>query len=476
MQQTGNARNRALVRDTGLFTISSFGSKILVFLLTPLYTSILSTSDYGIADLITTTINFVYPVLTIAIADATLRYALDASNDKNEIFSVSTLFTVLSVIFLLPFKSVVAHIDQTLVDYWFPFVAIYALFNIHNYFSNLVKGLGKTKLFAIQGIVQTVTIILSNIIFLVFCGMKLEGYLLSLMIGHVVPSVLMFFGAKLYKYIIPFRISKPLLLDMLKYSIPMIPTMLAWAINTSIDKYMIIGWYGLEESGIYSVAHKIPTVITTVFAVFLQAWQISAVTNHGSKDESEYYSTVYKGLDFISVCGSLFVIIITKPLAAFLFAKDFYVAWMYVPMLIIASMFSSHAGFLAAAYRAAKKTASLFVSVLIGAVLNIVLNYFLLTSMGVMGAAVATAVSFFAVWFVRIILIQKIVAVKIKIIPTVLTYACLLAATIITMLDVAYAYILCIVLLALVILINRFVFVSFINTFINIGRKLLKKN
>ena len=54
-----------LAKNTVLFTISSFGSKILVFLLVPLYTSILSTSDYGIADLITTTATLLIYVFTI---------------------------------------------------------------------------------------------------------------------------------------------------------------------------------------------------------------------------------------------------------------------------------------------------------------------------------------------------------------------------------------------------------------------------
>lgn len=186
--------------------------------------------------------------------------------------------------------------------------------------------------------------------------MGLDGYLLSVIIGYIIPIVIMIVCGKLYKVIIPFELDWPLMKDMLSYSIPMVPTLLAWAINTSIDKYMIIGFIGLSDSGIYSVAHKIPTIFTTVMSIFTQAWQISAIANYGSDDESQYHTVIYSGLNIISVIGCLFVILLSKWFAAFLFAKDFYVAWRYVPLLTVSAMFASHGGFLASSFRAAKKT------------------------------------------------------------------------------------------------------------------------
>ena len=134
---------KTLVKDTGLFAISNFGSKILVFLLTPLYTSILTTEEYGIADLITTTISFIYPILTLAIADATLRYALDKGNDKRKVLNNSILLTLLSIAVLLLFKPAIMLVSQTIGHYWTIFVITYALFNIHNCISNYIVSCPK---------------------------------------------------------------------------------------------------------------------------------------------------------------------------------------------------------------------------------------------------------------------------------------------------------------------------------------------
>lgn len=51
-----------LSNNVKLFTISSFGQKILSFLLVPLYTSYLNTQEYGIIDLVATTINIIIPI------------------------------------------------------------------------------------------------------------------------------------------------------------------------------------------------------------------------------------------------------------------------------------------------------------------------------------------------------------------------------------------------------------------------------
>ena len=431
---------KTLAKDTGLFAISNFGSKILVFLLTPLYTSILTTTEFGIADLINTTIHFIYPIFTLAISDATLRYALDKTNSKSAVLNNSMLLTIASTVLLLLCYPLIGFLDETIKTYWAIFVVTYTLFNVHNCFSNFVKGIGKTTLFAIQGLVQTLAIIVFNILLLVVFKMGVNGYLLSTIIGYGIPILIMFFAGKIYLYWRPFKIDNELLKDMLKYSIPMIPTLLAWAINTSIDKYMIIGFKGLGESGIYSVSHKIPTILTTILSIFTQAWQLSAISNYGSKDESEYYTKIYKGLDAVSLIACMIIIGSSQWISKFLFADEFYLAWSCVPMLTISALFSSHAGFLSAAFRASKKTTSLFVSVVAGAGINIILNLLLINKLGVIGAAIGTASGFLVLWLIRIVMVQKIVNVKIKILTTVISYILMTVSALLISFEFKYSY------------------------------------
>ena len=449
-----NTKLKRLFKDTGLFAISSFGSKILLFLLTPLYTSVLVSKEYGIADLISTTVSFVYPILTLAIADAVLRFALDKHSNKATILASSLFLCVVSSIILVTLLPLYSFIDQSLQDYWLFFCLYYFLFNLHNCLSNFLKGIGKTKLFAIQGIINTVTIICCNIVFLLVFKWGLVGYLLSILIGFAIPIIIMFIFGGIGSYLSFKRLDWNLIREMLRYSLPMIPTLLAWAINTSIDKYMIIKMVSLGESGIYSVAHKIPTIFTAVLSIFTQAWQLSAISGHGDKDEESFFTNIYKCVDFISLFGCLLIICLSKFLASLLFANEYYVAWRSVPMLVISAMFASHAGFLAAAFRAEKKTKSLLVSVIIGAIINIILNLILINDYGIIGASIATAVSFFIVWLIRIILIQRIVRVKVNIPLTIIAYGLFFASAFITVVDYEYSWVFAIISCLIICLIN----------------------
>ncbi|WP_230740167.1 oligosaccharide flippase family protein, partial [Streptococcus pneumoniae] len=99
-------RYNYLLKNIGLLTLSNFGSKILVFLMVPLYTSVLSTSDYGTYDLFNTTISLLIPIISINISEGVLRFALDEKNDSSIVYSIGWniiikgfLVVVLGIIF-----------------------------------------------------------------------------------------------------------------------------------------------------------------------------------------------------------------------------------------------------------------------------------------------------------------------------------------------------------------------------------------
>lgn len=450
-----NGKLKALAKDTGLFAISTFGSKILVFLLTPLYTSILVTEEFGIADLITSIVNLTYPILTLAISESTLRFAIEKNENKNKVLINSIWFVIISTLFLLALTPFSKNIYREVSDYWLIFVGVYLSYNVHLVLSNFIKGLGKTKLFAIQALVQTLSIVVCNVLFLAIFKWGLKGYILSIYAGFIIPGIIIFIFGRIYRYIFPLSIDSGLLKKMLRYCIPMIPTLMAWAINSNIDKFMIIGFLGLGESGIYSVAHRIPTLLITVLSVFSQAWQLSAINNYGDYDESDYYTSVYRALDIVSVLGCFIIILLTKFLSALLFAKDYYVAWQFVSFLTISSLYSSNSGFISAAFKAAKKTNNLFYTVIAGSLVNVILNFVLIQRIGTIGAAISTMVGFFVVWLFRISMVQKIVKIKINLIQTIISYVALTAAAAFFSFNVPHSYAIVSILFILTMVVNK---------------------
>lgn len=417
---------KKLATDTSLFVVSNFASKLLIFLLLPLYTNLLTTDEYAVADLITTTINLIFPILTLSIAEATLRFAFDKNVKKNEVLSTAVVFLFASTILVVVAKSFIALISETLNIYWWYFCACYFVTASHTILSYFARGCDKTKVFAISGIVHSVVLVSCNILFLLVFKVGLDGYLLSMIISFVASSGFILFGAGFYKDLKSIKINRSLMREMLKYSIPMIPTIIAWWFMQTSDKYMIIWKLGLAQSGIYSVAYKIPTILTMVSSLFTQAWQISAISNYKEKDNSDFVGNVYGFFNMVSVLACAVLIFMSKILGGILFAKDYFIAWKCVPVLLIAYVFSGLSGFLASNFTAAKKTNFLFVSTSIGALVNVLLNLFLIEKIGILGAAYTTLIGFFVTWIIRLFVSQKLVKIEMSFAKHIFMYIILL--------------------------------------------------
>lgn len=431
-------RYKKLFSDTAAFTISNFASKILVFLLIPLYTSVLTTEEYGIADLITNTVNVIYPLLTLCIMEATLRFTFDNGVCNEEVLFNSLFVIVLGEIVALLIIPFVRSLNSEIYEYWPWFAVILLGFNLQQVISQYTKGIGKTRLFAISGVVQTAVIIAVNIVGLLFLHWGLFAYLLAIALGY--------YGTALFLILtVPIRIKKPhlnvtLMKDMLNFSIPTIPTVIAWWISTSADKYIIIAYWGIVASGIYSVAYKIPSILTLFSNIFTSAWTISAMQWVDDKGNTAFQSTVYNYFSIINVLACGILILFSQTLAKILFSNDFYTAWHYVPLLLVAYVFSGLAGFMASSFRAAKYTKGLFSSTVIGAVTNIILNFFFVKAFGNMGAAFTTMIGFAVTFYIRSHSIKKVVDLKINLAKDTLAYALLFAMAMVISFEIPGSY------------------------------------
>lgn len=450
MERKRSNRYKTLFSDTAAFTISNFASKILVFLLIPLYTSVLTTEEYGIADLITNTVNVVYPVLTLCIMEATLRFAFDSDVSKDDVLFNSLFVIVIGEAVVLLFTPFVHFFSSEMYEYWAWFAIILFGFNLQQVTSQYAKGIGKTKLFAVSGVIQTVVIIVVNIVGLLVLHLGLFAYLLAITLGYYVNSLFLIIT-------VPIKIKKPhlnmgLMKNMLKFSIPTIPTIIAWWISTSADKYIIIAFLGIAASGVYSVAYKIPSILTLFTNIFTSAWTLSVIQGVDDEGNAQFQSTVYNYFNIINVLACACLILLSQFLARILFSNDFYTAWHYVPLLLAAYVFSGLAGFMASSFRAAKYTKGLFSSTVIGAITNIVLNFFFIKAFGNMGAAFTTMVGFAVTFYIRSQTIKKVVDLKINLLKDTIAYILLLSMAMVVSLEIAGSYFIGIAILGLLVI------------------------
>jgi len=419
---------RKLIINIGLLSISNFGSKILVFLLVPLYTSILSTYEYGSYDLVVTSINLLIPILTINISSGVLRFALERDINQNDVFNVGFRITLKGVLGLLAIIIINSFINfiPAINEYYIFFILMFLVNALYQLCSHYARGIDEVKIVAFAGILQSILLVLFNVLFLIVFKLGITGFFMANIISLIISVLYFFIHLKLHKINIFETVDKTIYTEMKSYSRPLVLNSISWWINNTSDRYIVSWMCGIAANGIYSIAYKIPTIMNTFQSVFLQAWQISAVQEFDSNDEDNFYINVYRIYNLINVAVCSLMIIFSKVIARIMFSKDFYDAWIYVPFLLVAYIFGAMSGFIGGVFSAVKNTKIYSYSTIIGALINIALNILLINYIGVLGAAVATVVSYFVIWCIRIINAKKYINLRIKLIRDLFSYFILL--------------------------------------------------
>lgn len=423
-----NSKYSYLAKNTMLFTISSFGSKILVFLLVPLYTSILSTTDYGIADTVTTTASLAIYVFTLNIQDAVLRFAIDRGNNPEQCLTFglrvlcygSIAFgAILSGLSLLNPFGWGKHI------YLFLFLQFFVV-ALNYIFSYYLRAIDKVKEVAISGIITTLVTIICNIILLLIVSLGINGYLISMVAGSLLSSVYcnIIIGRSPVSLLLS-SVDKSIKRQMLVYSIPLIFNAVAWWMNNSIDKYFVIWMIGQAQNGLLAVSYKIPTIMTAFHTIFFQSWNLSAIKEFDPEDKDGFFSKTYTMYNscLVLICSGL--IVLNIPIASVLFAKDFFIAWNYSSVLLLSIVFSALAGFVGSVFTAVKNSKVFAISTVTTAVANCFLNLIMIPVWGVMGAVIATCISFWMIWAIRLICSRKYIKWRIQLGRDIAAY-CLL--------------------------------------------------
>lgn len=409
--------------NTLFLTIGSFSSKALSFLLVPLYTAILSTEEYGTYDLIITTVTLLTPFLTLVIAEGVMRFCLDSNKyDSKDILTIGLFVVGISSIAFTALFPIFRNIES-LSDYYLWIWFFFTVSNIHLILTQYLKGVNRIKLYTSCGVISTFLALILNVFFLVVLDWKIIGYMLSYVLAHVCVSIFIMCRIRICRLLVnPLKISKQIYKEIFRYTIPMVPNSMSWWVSNSSDKYIIAWLLSTSALGVYSVAYKIPSLLTVFTGIFTSAFQISAVEDFGSEKSKKFFENMYGMFASINVSIAVVLIVLAKPLAYLLFQKDFFNAWESTTVLLFAYLFNFLAGILGTVYTSAKKTSFIFTSTIIGALVNIVLNIFLIKLWGIIGAAIATLISYICVWLLRVVNVRKILNFNLHLKVNIISY------------------------------------------------------
>lgn len=409
-----------LMGNTLVFAIGSFSSKLLVFFMLRYYTAMLDPAAFGVADRISTTCNLLMPFVMLSINEAIIRFAMDRAVRRSDVFTVGVKTVCVGFLVFLLFIPLLLQIEMLA-----PYTALiyaYVFFGmLKAVCAQFVRSIGLVRLFAFDGFLATFTTIAFNLLFLSVFGWGLHGYVLSVVASNVLSILFLSVVARLPRFLRPSPRQKPLVREMLRYSVPLIPTTMFWWIVSVSDRYMVTYFHGDAANGMLAIAHKIPSLLTIVSAIFYQAWQLSAVSEAGhGRQTSRFYSDTYSYYTTLLFCAASGIIMLIRPITGVLYDAAYHSSWQYVPFLVVAEVFSSLVTFLGSFYMVSKRNATVPLAIAVGAALNVGLNLVLIPKYGVMGAAFATLLSYLVAFGIRVLDVQRLVEMDFRPLRTAL--------------------------------------------------------
>lgn len=389
-----------LIKNTGILAIGNFSSKLLVFLMVPLYTATLSTGEYGAYDIISSSVSLLVPILTLNVQDALLRFPMEDGADVPRIARFGLGITLASSVMVL-----VAQLapnapwsDLTGIVWLAPLYSVSAFYQA---LVTLSRSLERMRDIAVAGVTSSAVTVGLNVLLLVWFGWGLNGYFISSVLGMALPALWLAFRMR-HVIVAPTKSrGNSLALRMVRYSLPLAFTTIGWWFISTSDRYIVLAFCGVEANGLYSAAYKIPSILSTVANIFFQAWQVAAVKGFDPKDADGFLRHTFWGVE----TGVLLLCSLMIPLSPFiariLFSGEFYEAWVYVPLLLVYSAVNSMTGMWSPFFSASYDPAPMAVSTFAGGIVNVATGVPLTMALGVRGACFSSALAGMVNWGIR---------------------------------------------------------------------------
>ena len=400
---------KTLLSNTFLISLGTFGSKLLTFVMVRFYTGVLTPADYGTADLIMQTANLLLPLVSLGITNGVFRFALDRKEQRRSIFTIGFYTILVGSLILLAALPLLSN-SESLREYTL-LIGVYTLAScLHSLCAQYIRAEGKTALFAVQGIINTALVIGFNITFLLVFRMGVFGYVMSVVAADGICTLFLVLREKLWKLWLP-KPEGQLWNAMLRYSIPLIPATIFWWITSVSDRYMVAYFLGTDANGLYAVACKIPTVLTLLSTIFMEAWQFSAIQEATGNREVHirFYTQVWSAFLAVMVMACSVIIVLCRLEIRMLSTQQYYEAWKYIPTLSMAMVFSAFSSFMGSVYVVTEKSRLSLWTALWSALANIFLNFLLIPRIGIQGAAIATLASYVLCFAIRAVTSRRLI-------------------------------------------------------------------
>lgn len=388
--------------------------KMLPFLILPVITRLLPNSYYmGLNDMSKTILSFAQAFAIVGMYDAMFRmfFEKDDLDYKKDICSSTLTFVLLTsfIVFLILciFSESIAQMFFENVNYK-PLVLVTALSVLFGSTNSIIAA--PTRMENKRKVFLFTNFLLPAVSYSIAVFLLLRGeYVYALPVGNLLAAVSLelIFLVLNYRWFSIKRVRWDYIKIMLKIGLPLLPNFLIYWIFNSCDRIMISNILGIGAVGIYAVGAKFGQISQLIYTAFAGGWQYFAFYTMNDEDQVKLTSKVFEYLGTIALLASSGVMILVKILFFPLFGSAYKEAAVIVPYLFMAPLAQMLFQIVANQFLVVKKTLPSSIVLLTGAVVNIVLNTFLIPKFGIEGAAFSTLFGYVFSTAITVIVLQR---------------------------------------------------------------------
>ena len=388
-------KSNDLAKNTILLSVGTLFSKGLQFVMIPFVSKWLSTEAYGKFDLIVTYVTLFLPLLSLSTGEAIFRFSASCETKKEQIpyitngFILTTVNLVVCSLILSCF-TYTGVVSKNVLVYFVPFLSA-QLFNY--YFQAFLRGIKRLSLYTVSNIVIAIMTTVMTVIFVRAIGWGLYGLIMAYTVAYFISDIIIVVWARFWRYLSLKSLSRSIIKELIKYSIPLVPNDVSWWILDLSDRQVISVVLGVASNGLYAIANKIPALCTTIFSMFSISWQQSMVEQIDNTNWPEYANKVYNQMLVVLLTLCSGILSTSFILFEYIFDPKYITASVYVPILITAVLFSVLMKFFGGIQIALKRTSENGITTVIGAIVNLLVDIALIHVIGLYAAAVSTLVA-----------------------------------------------------------------------------------
>jgi O-antigen/teichoic acid export membrane protein len=408
MSDKKESRSELLAYNILVFGMAMIISKLITFILTPIYTRYFTPAEFGIFDLSLTAISVIAPLGMLGTSDALFRFYFEEKDllfrkqlISNGLRFVSYFSLFISVLIFL-FNDQIARLYLGSSDHsiYINLVAlIIFLTNISNITQAILRMENNRKMITKVTIIQAALTFIFSILFVVVLELNMEYILVTQAITLTI--VIYITGKYGWKYINlnKLKLEKNLMKQILEYGIPLTPVFLGYWILKASDRLIINYYHGASIVGIYAVGAKLSGIANLFQSIFGKGWQYFSFSTMDDVDSHIIYGKIFETVFLFGILTINFLIFYSDFIFEIIFDERYYNSWVVVPLLTVGPFVMILKWVAGIGFQIKKKTYYSTITIFLSSIINIALNFMLIEKYSLMGAAIATVISYVILLF-----------------------------------------------------------------------------